>query len=65
MRILIDTNILISAALNFHGTPYKAWPISNQEYEAQNENSEYFNRFKEDVIYKVARRLQYIYFGEL
>ena len=22
MRILIDTNILISAALNFHGTPY-------------------------------------------
>lgn len=25
MRILIDTNILISAALNFHGTPYKAY----------------------------------------
>ena len=24
MRILIDTNILISAALNSHGTPYKA-----------------------------------------
>lgn len=25
MRILIDTNILISAALNSHGTPYKAY----------------------------------------
>lgn len=25
MRILIDTNILISAALNAHGTPYKAF----------------------------------------
>lgn len=25
MRILIDTNILISAALNPHGTPYKAF----------------------------------------
>ncbi|MDO5145670.1 MAG: putative toxin-antitoxin system toxin component, PIN family [Eubacteriales bacterium] len=25
MRVLIDTNILISAALNPHGTPYKAF----------------------------------------
>ena len=25
MRILIDTNILISAALNSHGTPYRAY----------------------------------------
>lgn len=25
MRILIDTNILISAALNPHGTPYRAY----------------------------------------
>lgn len=25
MRILIDTNILISAAVNSHGTPYKAY----------------------------------------
>ena len=25
MRLLIDTNILISAALNSHGTPYKAY----------------------------------------
>lgn len=41
------------------------WPISNQEYEAQNENSEYFNRFKDGVIYKVLGRLQYSTFGEL
>ena len=25
MRVLVDTNILISAALNFNGTPYKAF----------------------------------------
>lgn len=41
------------------------WPISNQEYEAQNENSEYFNRFKDGVIYKVLGRLQYSTFGKL
>lgn len=39
------------------------WPISNEEYDAQEKNSEYFNRFKDGVIYKVAGRLQYSYLG--
>lgn len=29
-------------------------PISNEEYEAQEESDGYFNRFKDSVIYKVA-----------
>ena len=41
------------------------WPISNEEYDAQEKNSEYFNRFKDGVIYKVAGRLQYSYLGNL
>lgn len=30
MRVLIDTNVLISAALSANGTPYKAYVISNR-----------------------------------
>lgn len=29
-------------------------PISNEEYEAQEESDGYFNRLKDSVIYKVA-----------
>ena len=41
------------------------WPISNEEYEEQEESDGYFNRFKDSVIYKVAGRLQYSTYGEL
>ena len=41
------------------------WAVGKQKGEAQNENSEYFNRFKDGVIYKVLGRLQYSTFGEL
>ncbi len=41
------------------------WPISNEEYEAQEKNDGYFNRFKDGVIYKVAGRLQHNSFEEL
>jgi hypothetical protein len=41
------------------------WPISKEEYDIQDENSEYFNRFEDGVIYKVIGRLQYNTFGEL
>ncbi|MCM1289009.1 MAG: DUF2262 domain-containing protein [Clostridium sp.] len=41
------------------------WPISLDEYKEQEENSEYFNIFTNGVIYKVAGRLQYNYFGEV
>lgn len=41
------------------------WPISNEEHDIQDENSEYFNRFEDGVIYKVIGRLQYSPFGEL
>ena len=41
------------------------WPISNQEYEAQNENSEYFNRFKDGVIYKVSEDYSIVPLGNL
>lgn len=42
-----------------------AWPISNEEYEAQEKDDEYFNRFTDSVIYKVAGKLQYSTYGEL
>lgn len=41
------------------------WPISNEEYETQEKNDGYFNRFKDSVIYKVAGKLQYSTYGEL
>lgn len=41
------------------------WPISNEEYEAQEKSDGYFNRFKDGAIYKVAGKLQYSTYGEL
>ncbi len=41
------------------------WPISCDEHDEQDETSEYFNKFTNGVIYKVAGRLQYNYFGEV
>lgn len=41
------------------------WPISCDEHDEQDENSGYFNKFTNGVIYKVTGRLQYNYFGEV
>lgn len=55
----------INAASMVKKIKVMTWPIPNEEHDAQEKNSGYFNRFKEGVIYKVAGRLQYSYFGEL
>lgn len=41
------------------------WPISCEEYETQEEDDGYFERFTDGVIYKVTGRLQYNSFGEI
>ena len=41
------------------------WPISCEEYEAQEEDDGYFERFTDGVIYKVTGRLQYNFLGEI
>lgn len=47
----------INAASMVKKIKVMTWPIPNEEHDAQEKNSGYFNRFKEGVIYKVAGRL--------
>lgn len=41
------------------------WPISLDEYKEQDESGEYFKTYTNGVIYKVAGKLQYNYFGDV
>ena len=41
------------------------WPMSCEEYEAQDEETQFSNEYTDGTIYKVRGRLQYNYFGDL
>lgn len=41
------------------------WPMSCEEYEAQDEKNKFFNEYTDGTIYKVRGRLQYNCFGDL